>query len=147
MHLSLLCPTLPGWWPVGGNFEGGLTPAACLWEGHLPYMGDFYCTFAYMCSTDLTKETAPITPHLLPTWEGGHNSDSCITVSCPSCVSSLYLGLLDYKGGETGDSSVVNLRDGDVVCCSNVGDRKHNHGDIGVHIDVRVHLQVERTCI
>ena len=37
---------------VGGDFEGGLTPAACPLEG--------YCTFTHMCSTDLTKETAPV---------------------------------------------------------------------------------------
>ena len=35
MHLSLLCPTLPVcmWWVGIMNYEGGLTPAACLWEG------------------------------------------------------------------------------------------------------------------
>ena len=45
---------------VGGDYEGGLTPAACLWEGHLPFMENFYCTFTHMCSTDLMKETAPV---------------------------------------------------------------------------------------
>ena len=52
-------------------------------RGILPYMWDFYCTFAHMCSTDLTKRRpcireldnclfkSPITPHLLPIWEGG----------------------------------------------------------------------------
>ena len=46
---------------VGGDFEGGLTPAACpLGEAHLPYMWGIYCTCAHMCSTDLTKETAPV---------------------------------------------------------------------------------------
>ena len=38
----------PSTMPLG---EGG---------GHLPYMEDFYCTFAHMCSTDLMKETAPV---------------------------------------------------------------------------------------
>ena len=75
------------------------------------------------------------------------STKECLTVSGPSCVSSLHLSLLDYKRWETGDSSVVNLGDGGVVRCSNVGDRKHNHGDIVVHIDVRVHLQVDRACI
>ena len=29
MHLSLLCPTLSGWWLWAGVMKGGLTPAAC----------------------------------------------------------------------------------------------------------------------
>ena len=47
-------------------------------------IGNCYCTFAHLCSTDLLEETAPvegswiialfkspITSHLLPTWEDG----------------------------------------------------------------------------
>ena len=45
---------------VGGDHEGDLTPAACPLGGAFPYMGDFYCTFTHMCSTDLMKETAPV---------------------------------------------------------------------------------------
>ena len=43
---------------VDGDFEGGLTPAACLWEGHLPYMVSFYCTFAHTCS-DFDERDCP----------------------------------------------------------------------------------------
>ena len=44
---------------VVGDFEGGWTQQHALWEGYLPYMRDFYCTFAHMCSIGLTKETTP----------------------------------------------------------------------------------------
>ena len=37
---------------LGGDFEGGLTPAAhAFWEGYLSYTGDFYRTCAHMCSS------------------------------------------------------------------------------------------------
>ena len=42
---------------VGGDFEEGLTQQRALCEGHLPYILFFYCTFAHVCNTDLTKET------------------------------------------------------------------------------------------
>ena len=46
---------------MGGDYEGGLTPAQrALWEGHLLYMENCYCTFALLCSTDLMKEIAPV---------------------------------------------------------------------------------------
>ena len=41
MHLSLLCPTLPGWWWVG-ILKGvkGLTPAACPLGGAFALYGE-----------------------------------------------------------------------------------------------------------
>ena len=30
-----------------------------LWKGHLPCMGNCYCTFAHLCGPDLMKEIAP----------------------------------------------------------------------------------------
>lgn len=59
MYLLLLCPTLPGWWWVG-ILKGIWPQQHALWEGQLPCMEEFYCTFVHMCSTDLTKKTAPV---------------------------------------------------------------------------------------
>ena len=41
VHLSLLCPTLPCRLVVGGDFEGGLTPAACPLGGAFALYGGF----------------------------------------------------------------------------------------------------------
>ena len=43
---------------MGRDFEGSLTPAACPLGG--AFALDFYCTLAHICSTDLTKQTAPV---------------------------------------------------------------------------------------
>ena len=73
------CYAHPPRFVVGGNYEGGLTPAACLFGGTI-----FYSICTHLCSSKLMKETAPmernfiialfkstITPHFLPTQEGG----------------------------------------------------------------------------
>ena len=77
MHLLLLCSPFQG-----GDYEGGLTPAA---SRHLAYMGNCYCTFAHLCSSDLMKEIAPVEgTGQIPYYASyqpervGHNSDSCI---------------------------------------------------------------------
>jgi len=55
--LSLLCPTLPGWWWV--EIIKGVWPQQhALGEGYLPCMGDGYCKFARLCSIGLMKEIA-----------------------------------------------------------------------------------------
>ena len=42
---------------VGGGL-GLCQQHISLWEGHLTYVGSFYCTFACSCSSDLMKEIA-----------------------------------------------------------------------------------------
>ena len=73
---------------MGGDYEGGLTPAQrALWEGYLPYMGNCYCTFALLCSTDFDERDCPCRKELdncpvqisYQPGRVGHNSDSCIT--------------------------------------------------------------------
>ena len=57
---------------VGGDYEGGLTPAACPLGGAFV---ELLLTFAHLCSTDLMRrelDNCPVQiPYLLPTWEGG----------------------------------------------------------------------------
>ena len=66
-----LCYAHPPRFVVGGNSEGGLTPFR---------RANFYSTCTHLCTPKLVKETAvegnfiiksPITPHFLPTQEGG----------------------------------------------------------------------------
>ena len=45
---------------VGGDFEVGLTPAARPLGGAFALYVGYYCTITHVCSTDLTKETAPV---------------------------------------------------------------------------------------
>ena len=45
---------------VDGNYEGGLTPAACPLGRAFGLLGNCYCTFAHLCSTDLMKEIVPV---------------------------------------------------------------------------------------
>ena len=44
---------------VGGDFEGGLTPAACPLGGAFTLYRGFLLHIR-TCNTDLTKETAPV---------------------------------------------------------------------------------------
>ena len=71
------------------RFGGGwglFDPSSMPFEKGISFslIGNCYCTFADLCSTDFLKETAPvegnwiialfkslITSHLLPTWEDG----------------------------------------------------------------------------
>ena len=69
---------------VGGNYVGDLTPCSNMPFGRgMCIIRGSTCTFLYLFSTDLMKEMvpvegnqvitlfkSPITPYLLPTWEG-----------------------------------------------------------------------------
>ena len=45
---------------VGGNYEGGLTPAACPLGLRGIYFTYVNCTCAHLCSTDVMKEIFPL---------------------------------------------------------------------------------------
>ena len=82
VHLSLLCPTLPGWWLVV-DFEGGLTPFG---RGICFIWGFLLGTFALLirdgpCRRELDNCPVQIPP-LCPTFyhpgRVGHNSTSLL---------------------------------------------------------------------
>ena len=45
IHLSLSCPTLPGWWWVG-VMKGGVDP---IWEGHICLMWGVFIAHPHIC--------------------------------------------------------------------------------------------------